>query len=412
MLEYLKTQFLHNQFFSAAIVASLVGTLVIYFKTAPRQFFHYIKSRFIYTVTIYQNDPLYDDFEFWFYNNHNTKYRDVEGGLKKSKMDYGEVPGGDSKNPVIYYRQKEGRFFIKYKGIILFISKGREKLDHATDVRSVYFDQYYISCFRSIEGIKVLLADCVKLRNATLKANELKVYSHNSYGEWYSQGNITSKSIDNVILEPMFKRKLLSVLDGFVTSKDWYDQSSIFYKLGLGFFGDPGNGKTSLALSIANYLNRDLYTLDLNSINENHYLKTVFSSIGKNAVLLIEDIDGFYNLREPVKKDSKLSFSTFLNCLDGVFFKEGLIVIITTNKIEMVDDALKRKGRLDFINEVKRPTDEMVKEYLRRFFNCDMPDDFYYGEQLSMCDIQALCLEYQDDFEGLINYFLTNLVTI
>jgi len=403
MIEFLKQQFLHNQLFTGLVSASIIGGIIVYFKNIPMQIWNSIKQRIIYSVTIYQNDPLYDDFEAWFYSTHDNKYRNIEAGVKKTKSDYNSPITEHNINlPVIYYKQIEGFFVVKYKGRILFVKKGRDKLEHASDIRAIYFDQYHISTLFGLSAIKKLLHECIEFNNTKRIENSIKIYTHNTYGEWYSYGIINSKKIDNIIINPILKAKLLNDVQTFICQKDWYERASIFYKRGYLFYGEPGNGKTSLAVALANHTKRDLYILDLNSITENHMLKTAFSNIGRNSILLIEDIDGFYNLRESVKKDSKLSFSTFLNCLDGVFFKEGLITIITTNKIEMVDSALKRAGRMDFVEEIEKPTYFEVKEYLSRFYMTEIKS-FYYDSHLSMCDIQAICSQHPNDLNKAIS---------
>lgn len=402
MIEFLRQQFLHNQFFSAAVVASIIAGLIVWLKALPIQVYKAIKQRIIYSITIYQNDPLYDDFEAWFYSTHDNKYRNIEAGLKKTKGDYSYPESNRNENlSIIYYKQIVGFFIIRYKGRILFIKKGRDKLEHAADVRSIYFEQYLIFTLFGLSVIKRLLNECIEFNYTKKREDSIKIYSHNTYGEWYSYGLINSKKIGNIIIDSQLKQRLLTDIDKFNTSKDWYEKASIFYKRGYLFWGQPGNGKTSLAIGLANHLKRDLYILDLNSITENHMLKTAFSNVGKNAVLLIEDIDGFYNLREPVKKDSKLSFSTFLNCLDGVFYKDGLITIITTNKIQMVDEALMRSGRMDFVEEIKKPTANEIKEYLSRFYGSEITD-FQYEGNLSMSDVQAICSKYQNDINKAI----------
>lgn len=409
MYEFLRSQLNHNQFFSAAVAASIMGGLIIWLKSVPIDIYKTVKRRILFKVTIFQNDPLYDDFEAWFFSTYANKYRDVEAGVKKEKNNYSHPETSDKKDvTIIYYKQIDGFFIIRYRRKILFIQKGREKLDHASDIRSIYFDQYHISSFFGMSAIKSLLAECVKLSSLTKKVNEVKLFTHNTYGEWYSCGYINARKIEDIVLPVKFKEKLFTVLDNFINSKDWYNKAAIFYKLGLMLHGIPGNGKTTLAIAIANYLGRDLYMLDLNSINENHMLKSCFANIGKNGVLLTEDIDGFFHLRIPVKKDSKLSFSTFLNCYDGLFYKEGLISIITTNNIHLVDPALMRKGRMDFVEEVEKPGQDEVLDYLIRFFKLALLE-FTYESDYSMCDIQALCMEYQSDLDGLINHFKNNL---
>jgi hypothetical protein len=396
MIEFFKHQLVSNQFMSAAIAAFILGFIGIQLKAMPVKAYNFIKSKLLFTATILEQDILYDEFESWFYSEYSEKYRNVEATSREQKNRDFPSMGGFDDNVNVYFKQKEGNFFIRYNGKIIFITKGREKLEHASDVRSLFLNQYHLTCINGSEVVKSLLEDCRIRALKRTKENEIKIFSHNPYGEWYISSKISSKNIENIFLDDDTKDKIISKLDGFGNSFEWYKKASIFYKMGLLFWGAPGNGKTSLSLSIATYTNRDIYCLDLNSISENSNLRKLFENLSKSAVLLIEDIDGFYIGRNPIKKDNKISFSTFLNCLDGAFFKEGLITIITTNKIENVDEALKRKGRMDIVVEIKKPTTREINKYITAFYGLQLNVGYYEGD-LSMCDIQNICIEHPDN---------------
>jgi len=140
--------------------------------------------------------------------------------------------------------------------------------------------------------------------------------------------------------------------------------------------------------------------MDLNSIEDNDSLRNAFQSLPKNAILLIEDIDSFFDKRKVVKKDSEISFSTFINCLDGAFYKDGLITIITTNYLAKLDSALIRSGRMDYKTEVKNPTKELIERYMQVFYSDNSIKLDTYSESLSMSDVQNRCLGNKDDYRG------------
>ena len=62
----------------------------------------------------------------------------------------------------------------------------------------------------------------------------------------------------------------------------------------------------------------------------------------------MEDIDALYISRNK-SAENRVSFSCILNFLDGVYSKENLISIITTNHIENLDKAIIRPMRIDSI---------------------------------------------------------------
>lgn len=399
MWEFIHHQLQTNQFFSAGIVVSALTGIVFALKKVPGQIFDKIKDKFIFTATIYQTDPLYDDFEAWFLHKYKGKYRNVEA-ISREIIENKEAPtypGQSISNPRhVTYKQIRGLFFIRYKGHIIHINKNRDKLDHTSDLRSLYMNHYQLSSIRGAGIVKELLEECLAY-NANKEPDTLKIYTHSSYGDWYVSGRISAKDMGSVILPPDVKQQILTDIKDFQQSKDWYKKASIFYKRGHLYHGVPGNGKTSLLLAIASFMGRDLYCLDLNTLADNEALKRAFSAISGNGYLSIEDIDGFYNLREAVKKDSKISFSTFLNCLDGAFYKEGLFTGITTNKLHLVDAALMRNGRMDKVIEIPQPGIDEVNQYLKVFYDLDDLHIDEYSHNFSMCDIQEICLRNKNN---------------
>ncbi len=269
----------------------------------------------------------------------------------------------------------------------------------------MFFNQYHFYAINGSVAVKKLLEEAVDYSSKKSKPNEIKIFSNNSYGEWSLTSKITAKKITDVILPANKQAELIADMDEFINSKEEYDKRHIFYKRGYGFEGDPGNGKTSLALAMASYLGKDIYNLDLNTISDNSNVKILFSNLNSNSLLLIEDIDCFFKGRQPVKADSKISFSTFLNSIDGALYKEGLVTVITTNDKSSLDPALVRKGRIDFMFEVPKPGLEEINQYLKVFFNTD-DVIIAYDKELSMCDVQDICLNNKNDYQQAVKQLI------
>ena len=112
----------------------------------------------------------------------------------------------------------------------------------------------------------------------------------------------------------------------------------------------------------------------------------------KNLILLIEDIDTMFSRGRRVEKN-KINFSTLLNCLDGAFYKHGLISIMTTNHADKLDPALIRRGRIDMQIEFPNPDETTAKKYIKSFYNNNVElNGELKGNSLPMSHIQEICL--------------------
>ena len=63
-----------------------------------------------------------------------------------------------------------------------------------------------------------------------------------------------------------------------------------------------------------------------------------------------------------------VTLSGLLNVLDGFHAPENVLVVMTTNKIETLDQALLRPGRIDYRLYLGKAAEEQKIELYRRFF--------------------------------------------
>jgi chaperone BCS1 len=179
-------------------------------------------------------------------------------------------------------------------------------------------------------------------------------------------------------------------------------------KRGHLYFGEPGNGKSSLAAAIGYEYKRHIYFMDINSFQNDEMMKAAFSSIRENSILLIEDIDQVFNGRNPVRKECQVTFSMFINMLSGVLDKDNLITIITTNKKDELDPALLRAGRMDFHCEVLPPDSETVKRYVEVFYDVEEINIIEEGDKLNMpknfATLEKWCESNMDSHESVVGY--------
>lgn len=148
-------------------------------------------------------------------------------------------------------------------------------------------------------------------------------------------------------------------------SEPWYKQRGIPWRRGWLLHGRPGTGKTALARAVAEELDLPVYVFDLASLYNNE-LQEAWSNMLSDVpcMALIEDIDAVFEGRRNVSSGNdhqSLTFDCLLNCLDGIQRADGLLVVITTNRLDKIDPALgipdehtgsSRPGRIDRVLEL------------------------------------------------------------
>jgi len=386
-----------------SLIVAAGGTVAFLIKDIPVKIFNWAKRKSLYSVSIYQQDELFDVVEDWFFAHYKNRYNDVEAVL--NYRDQPAVVGGLNKE--LKFKQEENFFIARVAGKRILISKSKEKLDKAVSLRDIYYRKYIIRGFMAKQEINDLLAQIVKEYNDKSKSGIIKVFTNNSYGDWVCVNDISVKSFDLVVLESGLKSSLISDVDDFIASEQWYKKRSIRHKRGYLFHGLPGNGKTTLAMAIAEHLSRDIYVMNLNALQDDGCLIRAFSNIGKNIVLLVEDIDRAFSKRE--NKDSKISFSSLLNSFDGATCRDGIITVVTTNHLEQLDPALTREGRMDVKHEIKNPPDKQVKEYLELFYEIKISVDIHNSDR-SMSYVQEYCIKNKGNSLAAINHFSADIL--
>lgn len=378
--------------------------IIYYLKAIPARIYDSVKSRLIYTVKVYQYDELFDMLEKYLSKFHQEQYRDVEAGVSEQGYSLMGTPQSSSTGKLTY-KQEENTFILKHLGKKILITKVKEKVDKAgSSMKDMFFRKFSISGLRAKGQIDSFLKEAIEFCKKEDDKNNLKVYSNNPYGDWEYGSNIRIKPITNVILNPDTKNNIIKDIDIFLSSEEWYNNTHIPYKRGICFYGPPGTGKTTISLALANYTKRNIYCLNLNCIDDDSKLPRCFSNMRDNSILLIEDIDKVFSGRENVKEGSKITFSSLLNCLDGAFYKNGLITIITTNHLDKLDEALLRTGRIDLKVEIPLPSETEISEYLSLFYSESLQVEGEFN--LKMSDIQEICISNRYNSDKAIEIIL------
>ncbi|CAK9175116.1 unnamed protein product [Ilex paraguariensis] len=187
-----------------------------------------------------------------------------------------------------------------------------------------------------------------------------KLYAMNlsdDYGEigrnWGSINFEHPATFETLAIEEKTKKAIIKDLDKFVSREEFYKTVGKPWKRGYLLYGPPGTGKSSLVAAMANYLNYDIYDLELTSVKTNADLRRILATTTNRSILVIEDIDCSVELRNRQlgngSYNKKLTLSGLLNFIDGLWSSCGdeRIIIFTTNYKDRLDPALLRSGRMD-----------------------------------------------------------------
>src|ERR687896_770280 len=133
---------------------------------------------------------------------------------------------------------------------------------------------------------------------------------------------------------------------------------------GVLLHGPPGTGKTLLAKAIASETNSNFYTIGGPEIMSKYYgeseekLRNVFQQAEQNApsIIFIDEIDSIAPKREEVSGEvERRIVAQLLSLMDGMSSRGKVVVIGATNRINAVDEALRRPGRFDREIEIGVP---------------------------------------------------------
>lgn len=113
-------------------------------------------------------------------------------------------------------------------------------------------------------------------------------------------------TFDTLAMDADQKDMILKDLERFLKRREYYRKVGKAWKRGYLLYGPPGTGKSSLIAAMANYLNFDVYDLELTELRRNSELRKLLVGTANKSILVVEDIDCTIDLQEKLANRASL----------------------------------------------------------------------------------------------------------
>jgi len=197
-----------------------------------------------------------------------------------------------------------------------------------------------------------------------------------------------------------------------LTHPELYEEIGIKPPKGVILYGDPGTGKTLLAKAVANQTSATFLRVVGSELIQKYLgegpklVRELFRVAEEHApsIIFIDEIDAVgtkrYDSTSGGEREIQRTMLELLNQLDGFDSRGDVKVIMATNRIETLDTALIRPGRID--RKIKFPLPDTKTK--RKIFqihtgkmtlaeDVNLEEFVHTKDDLSGADIKATCTE-------------------
>ncbi|KAM3066381.1 Complex III assembly protein translocase and chaperone [Clarireedia jacksonii] len=264
-----------------------------------------------------------------------------------------------------------GKYIIRHRNAFIMVEREKQSSSNMTTG-----EPHETITLRTLYAHRQIFEDIFK------EAQELAATAHEgktvmwtfSGQEWRKFGLPRRKRpLSSVILDRGVKERIIEDVEDFLNRQQWYVDRGIPYRRGYLLYGPPGSGKSSFIQALAGAFDFGVSIINMSERGmTDDKLASCLTKLPPRTILLLEDADAAFVNRRQRDADgyagATVTFSGLLNALDGVAAGEERIAFLTTNHIDMLDEALIRPGRVDMAVRIGEATRYQAAEMWDRFY--------------------------------------------
>lgn len=365
---------IHDNIASIGLLSLVGGSVVALVKSVPSRLMGWVMRRVSLTVEILSSDQLFQLTTDWLATtNYCRKARRLNAQTKDS---------------TILLSPSTGTHWIWHHKRLVGLKRSREAAVGSTaSINPQKPETYVLTVFgRNPVRVTNLLAEIKAM--ATKPKGNISVWACGTW-EWNRIQSSTQRPVVSVVLPAGQMEAILADLASFTQQREWYQAAGIPYHRGYLLYGLPGTGKSSLVMALAGHLGKDVYLVNLAGQNvTDQTLASNFARIPAGSIILLEDIDCALPSRQGDSTKTGVSMGALLNCLDGSGAREDMLVFMTTNHVELLDEALIRPGRIDVEVEFGYATQEQALRLISKLAPATALEDVWESD-LTMAALQG-----------------------
>merc|ERR1712072_366389 len=197
-----------------------------------------------------------------------------------------------------------------------------------------------------------------------------------------------------------------------LTHPELYEDIGIRPPKGVILYGEPGTGKTLLAKAVANQTSATFLRVTGSELIQKYLgdgpklVRELFRVAEEHAptIVFIDEIDSVgtkrYDSNSGGEREIQRTMLELLNQLDGFDSRGDVKVVMATNRMEALDPALIRPGRIDRKIEFPLPSEKTKRRIFKIHTgkmtlaeDVNLEEYIMSKDDLSGADIKAICTE-------------------